>query len=130
MPTTAHDELYDGRVACTHRSFPAKTFSLDTQFGKGAKTTIQYDEDYALPLQITSTLCYGTYHYSLRVPKLGICDDEPCRDTKRTLILFFSKGTTHGIPRPHVGYRYPNYRTTRKERANAFGVDTFYCTRK
>ena len=98
MPTTAHDELYDGRVACTHRSFPAKTFSLDTQFGKGAKTTIQYDEDYALPLQITSALCYGTYHYSLRVPKLGICDDEPCRDTKRTLILFFRKEQRRASP--------------------------------
>ena len=39
--------------------------------------------------KIISTGYYGTHHYSLRVPRLGISDDEPCRDTKRALIFFF-----------------------------------------
>ena len=50
MPTTKYDELYDGRVACTHRSYTAKHLRWTPNSGKGQEKTIQYDEDYALPV--------------------------------------------------------------------------------
>ena len=50
MPATKYDELYDGRVACTHRSFTAKNIFVGQSISKRDKTTIQYGGDYALPL--------------------------------------------------------------------------------
>ena len=122
MPTTKYDELYDGRVACTHRSFTAKHLRWTPDSGKGqnrpfsttritrSRKVVQRPtwppEPRIWPTglrrrishKITSTGYYGTHHYSLRVSRLGISDDEPCRDTKRTLIFFFWKEQRRASP--------------------------------
>ena len=131
MPTTKYDELYDGRVACTHRSFTAKHLRWTPDSGKGqnrpfsttritrSRKVVQRPtwppEPRIWPTglrrrishKITSTGYYGTHHYSLRVSRLGISDDEPFRDTKRTLIFFERNNaghppTTCRVQMPHL----------------------------
>ena len=72
---------------------------------------------------ITSTYNYGTIRYILRVPSMESPDYVSGTDTKKNRFMR-KKGTTLDIPRPHIGYRYPYYKTTRGERTTATGLNT------
>ena len=118
MPTTIPMSCTTGASRSHTCSFTAKRLGWTPYLRSRYGTTIQYCGGYALPLdgpathtaagptnmayrpttlykiaQIISTRNYGHFHRNLSVPKL----------------IFNAKGkTTQGIPRPHVGYRYPN----------------------
>ena len=87
-----YNELYDGRVACTHRSFAVKNTSLDNQLGIGTK----YDDSVRRGLRAPAGWSGDPHGRQTQNDGLQVYDAvaiqtnnklKPGRATKRTLIF-------------------------------------------